>query len=142
MNTAGRSQLLVGIDPDRDWYLPLAWAADEARRRRLGIRLAVAAPSQHDTRKVDATAHTTAQHQRGSDASATAAARAHERPPEGETETDPLDGFPAPVLARPPAQAHMVVFPYQDQTVAPQAGRRVLCERVADWSEKITVSAP
>lgn len=47
--------IVVGIDPARDWYLPLAWAADEAHRRRLPLRLVLAVAPQHDTHHVDDT---------------------------------------------------------------------------------------
>ena len=53
MGAAERSELVVGIDPARTWHLPLAWAADEAHRRGLELRLVVAVPPQHDTQHVD-----------------------------------------------------------------------------------------
>ncbi|MFJ6479160.1 hypothetical protein ACIQK6_03285 [Streptomyces sp. NPDC091682] len=44
----GRHGIVVGIDPDRERHLPLAWAADEAHRRRLPLRLVLAVPPRHD----------------------------------------------------------------------------------------------
>ncbi|MFE4959693.1 hypothetical protein ACFRCW_38325 [Streptomyces sp. NPDC056653] len=35
MGAAERRELVVGIDPAKDWHLPLAWAVDEAHRRGL-----------------------------------------------------------------------------------------------------------
>ncbi|MCX5443222.1 hypothetical protein OHO83_43545 [Streptomyces sp. NBC_00569] len=44
-NSAEGREILVGIDPARDCHMLLAWAADEAHRRRLPLRLLVAAPA-------------------------------------------------------------------------------------------------
>lgn len=55
MATAERREIVVGIDPARDWHLPLAWASDEAHHRGIGLRLVVAVPPPHRTRQVDDT---------------------------------------------------------------------------------------
>lgn len=44
--------IAVGIDPTGRWLLPLAWAADEAHRRNVRLRLVLAVPSPHDTEHV------------------------------------------------------------------------------------------
>ncbi|WP_405533304.1 hypothetical protein OG592_39480 [Streptomyces avidinii] len=48
MATAERREIVVGPDPVGKWHLPLARAADEAHRRRLGLRPLVAVPPPHD----------------------------------------------------------------------------------------------
>ncbi|MEV0412803.1 universal stress protein [Streptomyces sp. NPDC050448] len=108
--TAAGREILVGIDPARDWHLPLAWAADESHRRRLGLRLVVAVPAQHDTQHVDATPHTVAQHRAGAEALEAAAAWVRGRHPEVEVATSLLDGPPVPVLTRLSGQARMIVL--------------------------------
>ena len=55
MDTGARDEIVVGIDPVRDWRLPLSWAVDEARRRRYGLRLVAAVLPQHSTHHVDDT---------------------------------------------------------------------------------------
>lgn len=70
MSDAGEhEEVVVGVDPARDWRLPLAWAVDEAARRRLRLRLVVAVPPQHDTQHVDDTPRSMALHQAASEAS-------------------------------------------------------------------------
>ncbi|MFE7355319.1 hypothetical protein ACFU8Q_19485 [Streptomyces sp. NPDC057543] len=48
MGTDECRELVIGIDPARNWHLSLAWAADEAHRRGLELRLVVAVPPSHD----------------------------------------------------------------------------------------------
>ncbi|WP_442817799.1 hypothetical protein [Streptomyces sp. NBC_01591] len=44
MDADERRELVIGIDPARNRHLALAWAADEARRRGLDLRLVLAVP--------------------------------------------------------------------------------------------------
>ncbi|MET8247656.1 universal stress protein [Streptomyces sp. NPDC005202] len=44
-HTDGRKPIVVGVDPDPDRRLAIAWAADEAERRRLPLLLAQGAPT-------------------------------------------------------------------------------------------------
>ncbi|XUM03032.1 universal stress protein [Streptomyces venezuelae ATCC 10712] len=53
--TTERREILVGVDPTSNSHLALAWAADEAHRRRSALRLVVAVPPRHDTHHVDDT---------------------------------------------------------------------------------------
>ncbi|MFE4333126.1 hypothetical protein ACFRQM_28015 [Streptomyces sp. NPDC056831] len=53
MGTGERHELVVGIDPARNWHLALAWAADEAHRRGLELRLVVAVPPWREWREGD-----------------------------------------------------------------------------------------
>ncbi|WP_030202740.1 universal stress protein [Streptomyces sp. NRRL S-87] len=48
-----RVGIVAGIDPTREWHLPVAWAADEAHRRRLPLSLVVAQPVRGDARGSD-----------------------------------------------------------------------------------------
>ncbi|MYV80092.1 universal stress protein, partial [Streptomyces sp. SID1046] len=103
-------EIVVGIDPARDWRLPVAWAVDEAGRRRLRLRLVVAVPPQHDTQHVDDTPRSIALHQEASDALGAAAAWSRERHPEVEAVVDLVEGFPAPAIGRLSRRARMIVL--------------------------------
>ncbi|AWZ03416.1 MULTISPECIES: universal stress protein [unclassified Streptomyces] len=103
--------IAVGIDPAGGWRLPLAWAADEAHRRNVRLRLVLAVPSPHDTERiVDDTAQHNAVRQASSEALAEAAAWARERHPGTELATALRDGYPAPVLCGTSRHARMVVL--------------------------------
>ncbi|MCM1966058.1 MULTISPECIES: universal stress protein [unclassified Streptomyces] len=106
----GRHEIVVGIDPARDWHLTLAWAVDEARRRRLGLRLVAAVPPRHHMRHVDDTQRSIALHQAASEALAAAAAWSAERHPEAEPAVDLVEGFPAPSIGRLSRHARMIVL--------------------------------
>ncbi|MGW7456334.1 universal stress protein [Streptomyces sp. NPDC054797] len=111
MSDAGeRHEIVVGIDPARDWRLALAWAVDEARRRRLGLRLVAAVPPQHDTQHVDGTPHSIALHQAASEALSAAVVWSTERHPEVEPVVDLVEGFPAQAIGRLSGQARMIVL--------------------------------
>ncbi|MCX5151648.1 universal stress protein [Streptomyces sp. NBC_00320] len=103
-------ELVVGIDPARDWHLALAWAADEAHRRRLGLHLVAAVPPQHDTHPVDDTPHQTALRQAGAHALEDAVDWARDRHPELEVSGDLQAGPPAAVIGRLSQEARMVVL--------------------------------
>ncbi|MGW2270164.1 universal stress protein [Streptomyces yangpuensis] len=106
---AGR-EVVVGIDPARDWRLALAWAADEAQRRRLTLHLVVAVPPQHDTQHVDDTPHRTALRQAGSETLEEALNWARDRHPELGASSDLLGGTPAAVIGMLSREARMVVL--------------------------------
>lgn len=54
----GGGAVVVGLDPAKDWHLPVAWAADEAHRRRIPLSLVVAVPARSDARAPDGTPRT------------------------------------------------------------------------------------
>ncbi|MFJ3175322.1 universal stress protein [Streptomyces roseus] len=102
--------IVFGLDPRRDWRLALAWAADEAQRRRLPLRLVLAVPPQHDTQHVDGTPAQMDLRQAGADRLAQARNWVGERHPELGVTTDLLGGFPAPVLGTATREARMIVL--------------------------------
>ncbi|MEV0412884.1 universal stress protein [Streptomyces sp. NPDC050448] len=103
-------ELVVGIDPARDWHMPLAWAADEAHRRRLRLRLVVAVPPQHDTHRVNGTPHGLALRQVGAQALEEALNWARARHPELGLAGELLGGLPTSVIGRLSQEARMVVL--------------------------------
>ncbi|MCC0094484.1 universal stress protein [Streptomyces flavotricini] len=107
--TATRN-IVVGIDPARDWHLVLAWAADEAQRRRLPLRLVLAVPPQHDTHQVDDTPGRMSPRQAGTERLAQAEDWVRNRHPEVAVTADLLGGFPGPVLGGAARDARMVVL--------------------------------
>ncbi|MFF2779567.1 universal stress protein [Streptomyces sp. NPDC058052] len=108
--TTGRRELVVGIDPVREGHLALAWAADEARRRGLGLRLVVAVPPPHDPRHAGDTPRHQALARRGEDALRAAADWARERQPDVPLASALADGHPARVMAGLSQEAAMVVL--------------------------------
>ncbi|MFF2253089.1 universal stress protein [Streptomyces sp. NPDC058142] len=109
-NTAEGREILVGIDPARDCHMLLAWAADEAHRRRLPLRLVVAVPAQHQIEHVDASPHMMAQRQEGARALEAAASWVRERHADVEVATGVLDGRPAQILIGLSDRARMIVL--------------------------------
>ncbi|MFE2151771.1 universal stress protein [Streptomyces lavendulae] len=107
---AGSRDIVVGIDPDRNWHLALAWAADEAQRRRLPLRLVLAVPPRHHTRHVDDTTDRTALRQAGSDRLDHALHWVHDRHPEVSVTGDLVDGPPAHVLGGAAKDARLIVL--------------------------------
>ncbi|MFE6834029.1 universal stress protein [Streptomyces sp. NPDC057705] len=107
---AGGRDIVVGVDPDRDWHLALAWAADEAQRRRLPLRLVLAVPPPRDPRHVDGTRGETALRQAGSDRLEQACNWVRGRHPEVGVTGDLLGGFPAPVLGGAAREARLIVL--------------------------------
>ncbi|MFF0473996.1 universal stress protein [Streptomyces sp. NPDC004284] len=99
-----RHDIVVGIDPVRNWRLALAWAVDEAHLRGLGLRLVVAVPPQHDPPRHPA------RREAGTEALRTALAWAHARRPAVEAGSVLLDGSPAAVLAGLSHEADLVVL--------------------------------
>ncbi|MFI1280891.1 universal stress protein [Streptomyces sp. NPDC020858] len=110
MAAAERREIVVGIDPVREWHLPLAWAADEAHRRRLGLRLLVAVPPPHDTRHVDDEPRVTALRQAGSEALRAGAAWAGQRHPDVDTAIALIEGVAVHAIGRLSNEAHMIVL--------------------------------
>ncbi|PWK65200.1 nucleotide-binding universal stress UspA family protein [Streptomyces sp. CG 926] len=102
--------IVLGIDPDRDWHVALAWAADEAHRRRLPLRLLLAVPPQHDTQHLDDTPRQLALRRAGAERLGMAQDWVRERHPEVGVSTDLLGGFPAHVLGTASRHARMVVL--------------------------------
>ncbi|MET7519312.1 universal stress protein [Streptomyces sp. NPDC005480] len=91
-------ELAVGLDPVRDWHLPLAWAADEAHRRRLGLHLVVVVPSQRDSHRAGGTLHQIALRQSGERVLEEGLNWARDRHPELAVTSDLLEGSPPSVL--------------------------------------------
>lgn len=110
VHPAGSGDIVVGIDPDRNWHLALSWAADEAQRRRLPLRLVLAVPPQHDTHHVDGTPGRTALSQAGSERLGQACGWVRDRHPEVAVTGDLLGGFPAGVLGGVAREARMIVL--------------------------------
>ncbi|MFF8603091.1 universal stress protein [Streptomyces sp. NPDC015232] len=109
-STTDRGNIVLGIDPVKNWHMALAWAADEAHLRERGLHLVVAVPPQHDTQHVDDTPRHLAQRQVGTEALHTALAWAKARQPGVEAASSLLDGFPAGVLAGLSHDAGMIVL--------------------------------
>ncbi|MET9885641.1 universal stress protein [Streptomyces sp. NPDC006430] len=105
-----RRELVIGLDPARDWRLPLAWAADEAQRRRLALRLVVAVPPPHDRRHGDDAPRQRALRQAGTEALGAGLSWARDRHPELAVSTDLLGGYPSAVLGSLSLEAGMVVL--------------------------------
>ncbi|MFD5619739.1 universal stress protein [Streptomyces yangpuensis] len=110
MAAAERHEIVVGIDPVRDWHLPLAWASDEAHRRRTGLRLVVAVTPPQRTRQIDDTPRIVALRQAGSEALAAGSDWVRERHPGADVATDLIEGFPVPAIGRLSHQARMLVL--------------------------------
>ncbi|MFE0657270.1 universal stress protein [Streptomyces sp. NPDC058876] len=107
---AEHREIAVGIDPARDWHLPLAWASDEAHRRGLGLRLVVAVPAPPHTRQVDDTPRVKARRRVGSEALAAASDWARERHPGADVAADLIEGPPVPAIGRMSRRARMLVL--------------------------------
>ncbi|MFE4254186.1 universal stress protein [Streptomyces sp. NPDC056910] len=110
MDAGARDEIVVGIDPARDWRLPLSWAVDEARRRRYGLRLVAAVLPQRSTHHVDDTPRSMALNQAASEALRAAVAWSRERHQEVESAVELVEGFPAPAMGRMSRQARMIVL--------------------------------
>ncbi|GHJ96894.1 stress-inducible protein [Streptomyces sp. NE5-10] len=94
----------------REGHLALAWAADEAHRRRFALRLVVAVPPPHDTQHVDDTPRHQARTRRGKDALRAAADWVRARQPDVRVASALVDGFPAAVMAAMAQRASMAVL--------------------------------
>jgi nucleotide-binding universal stress UspA family protein len=110
MNSEEDRAIVAGVDPVRDWHLALAWAADEARRRRLPLRLVLAVPPRHDTAQVDDGPRHTALRAAGAETLRTAADWAAERQPGLDVSVTLVDGIPGRVLGQSTQNARMLVL--------------------------------
>ncbi|WP_156724884.1 universal stress protein [Streptomyces apocyni] len=110
MSSAARDEVLVGVDP-REVSVPvLAWAAAEAARRGVPLRLLLSVPPLHETRHVDTSPHYMSLRAEGEKALATAADTVRALRPDLPVTTQLLDGMPAAVLCRQAAaHARLVV---------------------------------
>ncbi|WNI26140.1 universal stress protein [Streptomyces sp. ITFR-16] len=109
-STMDDQDVVVGIDPVKDWHLPLAWATDEAHRRGLGLRLVLVVPPQHDAQHVDDAPRHMASERAGAEVLAAAVAWAHARWPDVAATTLLLGGRPGPTLAHLSRRARMLVL--------------------------------
>jgi nucleotide-binding universal stress UspA family protein len=104
-------QILVGIDAVHPGQLAAAWAADEAHRRHLPLRLVHAVPPvMGDLPVLGDTAHHRALLRRGEQALDAAAAFARERHPELDLSTLLADEYPAWSLCEQARYAALVVL--------------------------------
>ncbi|MFI8255175.1 universal stress protein [Streptomyces filamentosus] len=108
--TPEHREIVVGVDPVREGGLAPAWAADEAHRRGLALRLVVAVPPPHDTQHVDDTPRHQAGTRRGQDALRAAADLVRARQPDVHVGSALVDGFPATVMAGMAQRASMTVL--------------------------------
>ncbi|GHA93519.1 universal stress protein [Streptomyces termitum] len=108
--TQEHREIVVGVDPVREGRLALAWAADEAHRRGLALRLVVAVPPPHDTRHVDGAPRHQALVRKGEDALRAAVDLVGDRQPDVRVGAESADGFPAAVMADMARRASMVVL--------------------------------
>ncbi|WP_306324726.1 universal stress protein [Streptomyces venezuelae] len=92
------TDVLVGIDPREPSVPAVVWAADEAVRRGVGLRLVVAVPSVHDRLWYDALAHRNSLRIRAESALANAEDLVQELHDGLRTVTELVDGVPVAVL--------------------------------------------
>nr|WSS59991.1 universal stress protein [Streptomyces sp. NBC_01177] len=93
-------QIVVGIDPLDPSVPTLAWAADEAERRNVPLRLVLAVLPGHDTQHVDATPQRLSRQAQGREALAAASETVFRLTPGAHVVTELVDGPPAVVLCR------------------------------------------
>ncbi|MCX2180090.1 universal stress protein [Streptomyces sp. SKN60] len=103
------NEILLGIDPREQSIPALVWAADEAVRRGLALRLVVAVPPAHDRLRYDAFAHQSALRLRAESAIANAEDLVRELHGGLRTATELVNGVPATVLQDLAAHAALVV---------------------------------
>ncbi|MEU1473913.1 hypothetical protein ACFYZ8_09430 [Streptomyces sp. NPDC001668] len=97
-NTTVRNEVIVGIDP-REQHVPaLAWAVDEAVRRRLPLQLVVAVPPLPGGQHIDTPWRRTMLQAQGESALAEAVATVRTLHAEVPLTTELLDGIPSAVL--------------------------------------------
>ncbi|MFF3323977.1 universal stress protein [Streptomyces sp. NPDC002889] len=103
--------IVFGVDAIEPAEAAVAWAADEAARRGVPLRLVHAVlPVAHHVRGVEESAHHKALRLLGDEALDKTTVRAHERQPGIEVTTLIADGTPAQVLVRQSAHARLVVL--------------------------------
>ncbi|MFE3389986.1 universal stress protein [Streptomyces anulatus] len=108
--TMAQRDIAVGIDPVRNWHLALAWAADEALLRGMGLRLVVAISPQHDLQHVNDATYRFAQQKAAAETLRAALAWSQNRHPGVKASCALLDGAPATVLASLSRKVGMVVL--------------------------------
>ncbi|MCX4913117.1 universal stress protein [Streptomyces sp. NBC_01281] len=108
-DTAVSNEVIVGIDPRRQSVPALAWAVDEAVRRRLALRLVVAVPPLPGGQHIDAAWRRTMLRVEGEGALADAVATVRALHAEVPLATELLDGVPSVMLCQKAAEARMVV---------------------------------
>ncbi|MFI8008505.1 universal stress protein [Streptomyces sp. NPDC086010] len=91
---------MVGIDPVTPTVPTLAWAADEAGRRNLPLRLVLAVPPLHDTQHVDSTPQHMFLSAQGREALDAASETISRLAPQTCVTTELVDGRPAVALCR------------------------------------------
>ncbi|MEH0394944.1 universal stress protein [Streptomyces sp. NPDC052071] len=107
MTRSGTSrEIVVGVDPLDPSVPTLAWAADEADRRNLPLRLVLAVPPLHDTQHVDSTPRRMSLQAKGREALDSARETVLRLSPGLPVATELLDGRPAAVLCRSAGVAH------------------------------------
>lgn len=111
----GSPSVLVGVDSHEPASAALIWAADEAARRGLPLRLVHAVPPvTHEVRGFDEGRYRTALHQAGEAALGEARLAAEERHPGLEVGVVLADGHPGQVLCRRSVGAAMIVLGSRD----------------------------
>ncbi|MCZ4514078.1 universal stress protein [Streptomyces sp. ActVer] len=108
-NTAVRNEVIVGIDPRQQSVTALAWAVDEAVRRRLPLRLVLAVPPLPGGQHIDTPWRLKMLRAQGHDALAEAVATVRALHAEVPVVTELLDGMPSEVLCQKAERARMVV---------------------------------
>ncbi|MDX2296305.1 MULTISPECIES: universal stress protein [Streptomyces] len=109
MTATEHRDLVVGVDPVRATPLAPAWAADEAHRRHLALRLVAAVPPPHAARHADDPRHRE-RTRRAADALRATADRVRARQPDVSVDTALVEGPPAAVMAGLAQEAAMVVL--------------------------------
>ncbi|MFF9011677.1 universal stress protein [Streptomyces sp. NPDC014870] len=104
------NEILLGIDPREQSIPALVWAADEAVRRGLALRLIAAVPPAHDWLRYDAIAHQSALRLRAESALANAEDLVRELHDGLRIATERVNGVPATVLRDLAAHAALVVI--------------------------------
>lgn len=108
-NAAVRNELIVGIDPLEQSVPALAWAVDEADRRRLSLRLVTVVPPLPGGQHIDAPLRREMHQAQGERALAEAVATVRSLNADIPLTTEMLDGMPSAVLCRQAERARMVV---------------------------------
>lgn len=103
------NEILLGVDPREQSVPALVWAADEAVRRGLVLRLVVAVPPAHDGLRYDALAHQSALRTRAESAIANAEDLVRELHDGLRIATERVNGVPATVLRDMAAHVALVV---------------------------------
>lgn len=103
------NEVLLGVDPRKQSIPALVWAADEAVRRGLGLRLVVAVPPSHDGLWFDTLAHQSALRIRADAAIADAEDLVRELHGSRRIATERVNGVPATVLRDKSTHAVLVV---------------------------------